>query len=224
MIQVNGIKKKYGDKYVLNGVDFTVKKGQCAVIVGQNGCGKSTLLSILAGVMKPDEGTVCYNGKDALKNSDIFATVCGYLPQKNPLLEQLSVKDNLWLWNVSGKCSLERARKAYELDEVWKMPVHKLSGGMKRRVALALTLQNQPSILLLDEPTTALDLYYKELMHRQLDEFIKCGGTILLVSHDEMEITNCDKCLFMENGLITEIAQGKDVLQELRLKLRAAKG
>ena len=90
MIQVTHIKKRYGKKVVLEDITFSVKPGECVAIIGENGCGKSTLLKIMADVMKADSGEYSYYGKTKNVNK-----LCGYVPQENPLLEDLSVKDNL---------------------------------------------------------------------------------------------------------------------------------
>ena len=101
MIEVTQIRKSYGKKKVLSDITFQVKPGECVAIAGKNGCGKSTLMQIMAGILKPDGGELCYFGKKAAYKSSTFRRFCGYVPQENPLMEELTVQDNLKLWGGS---------------------------------------------------------------------------------------------------------------------------
>ena len=98
LIEVKSVAKKYGRHEVLKDVSFYANTGECVGIVGANGCGKSTLLKILSGSIKPDSGSLIYDGADPLKNVKIFERLIGYVPQENPLMTQLSVMDNLKFW------------------------------------------------------------------------------------------------------------------------------
>ena len=162
MIEIENLTSAYGRKNVLQGVSFEAERGDCIGIVGPNGCGKSTLLSILAGVLKPSSGTIRYYGKNALENQVVFRKMTGYVPQENPLMPELSVYDNLRLWYPDKK---ELAKELEEgflrilgISEFLKMPVSKLSGGMKKRVSIGIALAGMPPVLILDEPSAALDL------------------------------------------------------------------
>ena len=98
MLEAEGIRKNYGKKTVLSGVSLTAEPGQCVGIVGGNGCGKTTLLSILAGARKADGGSLQIDGKEILGRPAVQAAQIAYVPQENPFMEELSVKDNLRLW------------------------------------------------------------------------------------------------------------------------------
>ena len=98
MIEVSHIKKKYGKKQILTDISFQVECGECVAVVGKNGCGKSTLLQIMAGILRADGGSIRYFGQDTGKDKKAFRKYCGYVPQDNPLMEELTVKDNLKLW------------------------------------------------------------------------------------------------------------------------------
>ena len=91
MIEVTQIRKSYGKKKVLSDITFQVKPGECVAIAGKNGCGKSTLMQIMAGILKPDGGELCYFGKKAAYKSSTFRRFCGYVPQENPLMEELTL-------------------------------------------------------------------------------------------------------------------------------------
>jgi len=222
MVRVSGISKAYGRKPVLRDVAFQAAKGQCVGIVGANGCGKSTLLAVLAGALKPDSGEVLYEGKLVWGKAPKAASrtapsarpgLVGYVPQGNPLIEELSVKDNLKLWYQAGKKSFEKEQKeglirSMGLGEYLKTPAGKLSGGMKRRLSLACALMNRPKLLVLDEPGAALDVVYKEEIRRHLRSYLSQGGTVIMASHEEPELALCGRLLLMRGGTLREIDAG----------------
>lgn len=209
MIIVDGIRKKY-KKYVLEDINFSVEKGQCIGILGANGCGKSTLLSIMAGTQKSDSGSIYYNGIDTAVNKKIFTEYIGYVPQENPLIEELSVNDNLKLWYSTSKKDLKKdflcgVPAMLGLDEVKKISVNKLSGGMKRRVSIAAALANDAPILILDELSAALDLVCKNEIRQYLMHYLKQNGTIVMTTHEEDEIAICNRLLIMKEGKLSEV-------------------
>lgn len=215
MIVVNGIRKKY-KKYILENISFSVEKGQCIGILGANGCGKSTLLSIMAGTKRSDGGSIFYNGIDAVKNRKIFTEYIGYVPQENPLIEELNVNDNLKFWYSNSKKDLnkdfeEGVPAMLGLNEVRKVIVGKLSGGMKRRVSIAAALANDAQILILDEISAALDLICKKEILKYLKFYLQQGGTIIMTTHEEDEITLCNRLLIMKEGKLSEVSPNLDI-------------
>lgn len=211
MIQVTHVKKKYGKKEVLVDITFSVKPGECVAIIGENGCGKSTLLKILAGVLKADAGDFSYYEKTKDK-----CNLCGYVPQENPLLEDLSVKDNLFLWGGKIKMEHQEILEEFQLADLMNTTVKKLSGGMKRRLSIACSMLKTPSILLLDEPTAGLDFFYKEHILEWIKSYQQKNGIVLIVTHDEQEILSADRCLLMEEGKMVELE--KDNLTEEKIR------
>lgn len=213
MVEALHLQKKYGRKVILEDISFQAECGERIGIVGKNGCGKSTLMRIMAGIMKPDGGSLTYFGENALRKKKVFREFCGYVPQENPLIEELSVKDNLKLW---GKCTgevMSRLTELLQLQDMMRMPVEKLSGGMKRRVSIACALMNMPPVILMDEPTTALDLYYKEGIHKWMESYQKMNGIIIMTTHDELEIMECDRCFVMKEGKMTELPQEERTIE-----------
>lgn len=204
MIEVKHISKHYGKKQILNDVSFQVEKGERVVIVGKNGSGKTTLLRIMSGLVKANMGEIIYCGQSMKESSKLFRKYCGYVPQENPLIEELSVKDNLRLWS-NDKETCDKIIERFELQEILKMQVMKLSGGMKRRLSIACALLTKPAILILDEPTTALDLYYKDDILSWLKAYQKDGGVVLMTSHDENEILSADRCFILLAGQLLEV-------------------
>ena len=185
MIEVTQIRKSYGKKKVLSDITFQVKPGECVAIAGKNGCGKSTLMQIMAGILKPDGGELCYFGKKAAYKSSTFRRFCGYVPQENPLMEELTVQDNLKLWGGSHNANTKELVAQFQLEDLLQTEVSKLSGGMKQRVAIARALANSPEVLLMDEPFSALDPQTKadmQLLMRQIWQEEK--PTVIFVTHD----------------------------------------
>lgn len=214
MIEVSHISKRYGKHLILEDISFQVKSGERVAIVGKNGSGKTTLLRIMAGIIRADAGKIQYFGENASKNST-FRKYCGYVPQDNPLLEELSVKDNLRLWG--GATDMWKTVVAqFQLADIMDRKVEKLSGGMKRRVSFACALLQGPPILILDEPTTALDIYYKDSILQWMDEYTKRNGMILMTTHEEKEILSADRCLVMNNGQLLEFKHNEISMQQIR--------
>ena len=216
MIEVLHISKNYGKKSILQDITFKVSCGECVAIVGKNGCGKSTLLQIMAGIMKADNGRICYFGKEAGNNRKIYRKFCGYVPQDNPLLEELSVKDNLKLWGYQPGRGIMNPVEMFQLQELLDTPVSDLSGGMKRRVSIASALLESPPIILLDEPTTALDIYHKQSVNEWISTYKKKNGIIIMTTHDEGEITAADRCFVMTDGKLLEITDKESRMQQIR--------
>lgn len=209
MIEIEDLTSAYGKKEVLCGVNLSGERGECIGIVGPNGCGKSTLLSVMAGVLRPKSGSVYYYGRDALKNPVVFRKMTGYVPQENPLLEELSVYDNLRLW-YPDKAQLQKELEQGFLQllgipEFVKMPVHKLSGGMKKRVSIGIALAGEPPVLILDEPSAALDMACKEDVKRYLRIYLERKGTVVITTHEDGELSLCDSLYVMKNGKLIPV-------------------
>lgn len=204
-MKIENIQKKYGKNIVLKGVTFSAQEGRCVGILGGNGSGKSTLFSILAGVSKSNGGTFSYDDINLLNNSKKREELVGYVPQNTPLIEELTTYDNLRLWYE--KDEMEVALKSGVLamlgiKDFLKTPVYKMSGGMKKRLAIGCSVAHRPKILLLDEPSAALDLVCKERISNYLKEYKKSGGIILLATHDVQELPLCDDLYILKDGVL----------------------
>lgn len=215
-VVVENINKRYGRKQILQNISFRAGCGEQIVIVGRNGCGKTTLMQILAGVKRPDAGALYYFRQEPLKNRKYFRKYCGYVPQETPLLEELSVRDNLRLWGADKSEQYEHILQSFQLQELLKMEAGKLSGGMKRRLGIACALAEWPPILLLDEPTTALDIYYKSSIGEWLQKYRRMNGIVIMTTHDESEIVNADRCLVMQKGQLTELKKDEISISKIK--------
>lgn len=204
-IEINQISKSYGKKEVLKDVTFSTEGGRCIGILGCNGCGKSTLLSILAGVQKASGGAFLCDGKDLFKDPALRAHLVGYVPQGTPLMEELSAKDNLRLWYDKEQLQKELTGgvlKILGIDEFLNVTVNKMSGGMKKRLSIGCAMAKKPPILLLDEPTAALDLSCKESIAQYLRQYKAAGGLLLLTTHDVLELQLCDQWYILKDGVL----------------------
>lgn len=216
MIQVCQINKNYGKKVILSNISFEVKAGESLAVVGRNGTGKSTLIKIMAGVIKAGSGSLSYFGNSILENKKLFRKYCAYVPQDNALIEELSVIDNLKLWS-GGKRHLDQDFiDRFKLTEILSVKVSNLSGGMKRRVSIVCAISHLPPVLLLDEPTTALDIFYKDEIHKILKEYKKDKGIVIYTTHDEREIIESDRTLLLKDGILKELNHKEKRIESLR--------
>ncbi len=205
MLKVSGLCKSYGKHCVLNDISFTAQPGECIGIIGSNGCGKTTLLSILAGAAKADRGSICYRGREAVGAPRVFAEEAAYVPQENPLIEELTVRDNLLLWYRGNKTDLKKdlesgAAFTLKIPQMLGKQVAKLSGGMKKRLSIACALSNHAPTLILDEPGAALDMECKADIRSYLQEYRKAGGTVILTSHEMAELSVCTELYLLKEG------------------------
>ena len=194
MLELAGIIKSYGTNRVLRGVSLCFARAEAVCLAGSNAAGKTTLLSIAAGLQKADSGRVQADG------------TIGFVQQENSLLPDLSVADHLALWYAAAN----RAEKPFSPDSAEsKLGLHpmrskrvsRLSGGMKKRVAIACALAGNPDYLLLDEPFTALDLSGRRDVMALLNRLKEQGIGILFSSHDPAAIAAvADRLVLLEEG------------------------
>ncbi|MBQ1280700.1 MAG: ABC transporter ATP-binding protein [Oscillospiraceae bacterium] len=202
MLEVKQICKSYRGNSILSDVNFCLPKGQCLGIVGSNGSGKSTLLRILAQIERPDSGDVRCGGKSILGDRHFMRTRTGYVPQDNELAPDLTVAQQLKLWQSA--CGMRGAipgeiTELLGLAELMPKRTQDLSGGMQRRVSIAMALLNSPDILFMDEATTGLDRAYCPQLLDWLEDFLKRGGRILWCSHVSSELDRlCGSCLHFD--------------------------
>ncbi len=212
MIKISSVCKKYGKHTILDNISINIHPGECVGIIGANGSGKTTLLSIIAGFLKPESGSITINDKNLSFSSDVLRGYISYVPQENPLMEELSALDNLRLWYTGASLNLEEELdhgilKMLGISDFLNKRVSRLSGGMKKRLSIGIALADNPSLLIMDEPSAALDLECKKLIRDYIKNFTRNGGSVLLVSHDEPELSICDKLFLLKDSLLTEISQ-----------------
>lgn len=212
-LKVSNLTKKYDDKTVLNKISFSVEEGEFLSVLGPSGCGKTTLLRILIGLEKQTSGEILLNEKN-IENLPPGEREMGIIFQNYALFPNMSVLGNveyaLKLQHETKAKSREIAIKTLEqigMSEHLKKKPSQLSGGQQQRVAIARTLALNPSIVLLDEPISALDVENKEIMKRELKEIQKkFNSTMIYITHDQEEAFYLsDKIIVMSEGQIEQI-------------------
>ena len=210
IIVVRGLTKKYGRNLVLQGLSFDIRQGEIFGLFGPNGAGKSTFISILATICKPTSGDILVNGSSVTGQPDNVKAVIGFVPQDIALYPMLTGMDNLAFWagiyGLRGSLKRERIAEAVSvvrLEERIKDKVSQYSGGMKRRLNIAVALLHHPEILVMDEPTVGVDIQSCRTILDALASLKKDGRTIVFTSHyiNELE-TLCDRIAVMDKGRI----------------------
>lgn len=205
-ISVQHLKSKYGKKQVLTDVNLEIETGQCVGILGANGCGKSTLLSVLAGVRRPDGGSIFFQGKEMTgkQGQKVWKSFAGYVPQEDFLLPELTVWDNLLLFYVDRDILRRELEQGFlgalGLQQMCRIKVSRLSGGMKKRTSIGCALAGKPPVLILDEPGAALDIPGRLEIRRYLKMYKETGGTVILATHEESDLDLCDQLYVLGNG------------------------
>ncbi|QRN93740.1 ATP-binding cassette domain-containing protein [Archangium violaceum] len=207
MIRIEGLTKSYGATQALRGVSFEVPRGQVVGFLGPNGAGKSTTMKILAGFVTPTSGTARVNGIDVSVDSVASRRLIGYLPENNPLYEEMMVRDFLdFVAEVRGIPKgqrAERIRHAVDrcgLRSVLGKDIHQLSKGYRQRVGLAQAIVHDPDLLILDEPTTGLDPNQIVEIRSLIKELGK-EKTVILSTHILSEVqSTCSRVLIINDG------------------------
>lgn len=221
MLQVKNLVKRFGDKEVVRGVSFEVRKGESFGLLGPNGAGKSTTISMVCGLLQPTAGEVQVGNIDVRQNPRAAKQLMGVVPQDIALYPTLSARENLNFWgamyDLSGKELASRVDEALEivaLTDRQKDAVGTFSGGMKRRVNIAASLLHRPQLLIMDEPTVGIDPQSRN----KILETVKYLNqekqmTIVYTSHymEEVEYL-CDRVGIIDHGRV--IALG--TLDEVR--------
>lgn len=222
MLTAEDIYKSYGKREILKGVNLKVLPGTCTGIIGGNGCGKTTLLSILAGTIRADKGRIFLDDKRIRINSRAYGEMVAYVPQDNPLIEELTVRDNLLLWYQGNKKAMNKdledgAAALLGIGPMLKLTTDKLSGGMKKRLSIACALAGHGRYLILDEPGAALDMECKADIRRYLKTYTAAGGAVLLTSHEIAELSVCTRLYVLKRGKLEEISNHLQEQELIRL-------
>ncbi|WP_331743563.1 ATP-binding cassette domain-containing protein (plasmid) [Streptomyces sp. NBC_01136] len=211
-IAVSGLRKAYGDKVVLDGIDFEVAAGSVFSMLGPNGAGKTTTVNILTTLMKADAGTVRVGGHDVMTGTKEIRAVIGVTGQFAAVDELLSGRENLQLMADlkrvrSGDQVVTRLLERFELAESADKLASTYSGGMRRKLDLAMTLVGNPQIIFLDEPTTGLDPRSRRTMWGIVRELVADGTTIFLTTQYLEEADQlADRIAVLDQGHL--VAQG----------------
>jgi branched-chain amino acid transport system ATP-binding protein len=222
LLEVSGLKARYGPIEALHGLDFSVGRGQLVALVGANGAGKTTLLRVLSGVHRAATGTIRFEGADISRLASHKRVALGICqaPEGRQVFGPMSVEDNILLGayrRQNGQID-QRMEQAYSLFPVLKgkrkLPAGTLSGGQQQMLAIARALMGEPKLLLLDEPSLGLAPLLAAEILRVVDRLRQDGITILLVEQNaRAALAIADVGYVVETGRIVKSGSGSDLLQ-----------
>ena len=221
VIEFRAVSKRFGERLAVQGLDLQVPRGVCFGLLGPNGAGKTTSLRMVYGVARPTSGRVSVFGIDVSRDPRAVRARLGVTLQENALVEALTPSENL---RVFGRYHLMRepelSRHAEELVDIFELRDHArtqarfLSGGLQRRLAIALSLMNRPELLVLDEPTTGLDPQARLSLWSRVRELRAGGTTILLTTHYMEEAERlCDRLAILAHGRVRAEGSPAELVQ-----------
>ena len=234
LIIVENLSKNYQNKEAVKNINFTIDENEILGLLGPNGCGKTTTIAMMLGLLKPTNGRVRIHGQDIEKNRTALLHKMNFISPYIELPKKLTVKENLIvyanLYSVKKiNHRIEYLSETLRLNEFIDKQTGELSSGQKNRVSLAKALINEPSVLLLDEPTASLDPETGDFVRKFIENISKEKKmSILLASHNMDEVKRlCKNVLMMNNGVIIDkgtpddliLKHGKKNLEEVFLKL-----
>ena len=219
VIEINDFTMKFGDKTVIDALSFMVHKGETFGFLGSNGSGKTTTMRALLGIYQPTDGELLINGK---KFQPEDGRHLGYLPEERGLYKKESVIDVMTYFGQLKGLSKQAAKewsldylKRVKLEDKAKTKIDKLSGGQQQKVQLGVTIMNDPSVLILDEPTKGFDPVNRRLLMNIIDEQKARGATIIYITHDMAEVERlCDRIILLKDGNKAAYGTVKDVLTQ----------
>lgn len=221
---VKTIKTKHGTKDISSHVNLTVRPGEFVALVGGSGAGKSTFLKAISGVNPPTSGQVLLNGENLYNNYDVLKNVIGYVPQDDIVFSNLTLNDMLKyaaaLRMPDDTTIAEKEARIDEVLEIVELTKHKntyirqLSGGQRKRASMAVELIADPSLFFLDEPTSGLDPGTERSIMKTLEKMARMGKTIILVTHNTLNLHLCDKVVFLgEGGKLCFVGKPSEALE-----------
>lgn len=212
-IEVSGLTKKFGSFTAVDGISFTVRRGEIFGFLGANGAGKSTTIRMLCGLLEPTSGSALVGGYDIRKETDILKSRIGYMSQRFSLYDDLTVAENIRFFGGVYGLSSERLRERMKwvlrmagLEERSRSLTKTLSGGWKQRLALGCAILHEPQIVFLDEPTGGVDPVSRRNFWELINELSRSGVTVLVTTHYLDEAEYCNDIILINAGRL--IADG----------------
>ena len=220
-IEVVNLYKKYKSKEAVSNINFKIKENEIFGLLGPNGCGKTTTIGMILGLLRPTSGRVLINGMDIEKNKYFLLNKMNFISPYIELPKKLKVKQNLIvygkLYNIKNLDQrIEYLSDKLRLNDLLNKITGELSSGQKNRVSLAKALINDPSVLLLDEPTASLDPETGDFVRTFLENYKKEKKiSILLASHNMDEVNRlCKSVLMMKDGIIVDSGTPDDLIKK----------
>lgn len=212
-ITARGLTRRFGNKLAVAGIDLSVPRAQIFGFLGPNGSGKSTTIRMLCGLLKPTSGECRVLGQEMPEHAEAIRNKLGYMTQRFALWEDLTVRENLEfmgrIYSLSKpllKARIEQRLERYRLADMQPQRAGTLSGGQKQRLALAAATLHEPELLLLDEPTSAVDPQSRRDFWQSLFDLVDDGTTILVSTHYMDEAERCHQLAILDEGKL--VAQG----------------
>lgn len=221
MLHVADLRKSYGDHVALNGVDLDVEAGEICGVLGPNGAGKTTLVSVICGLISADAGTVTVGPFDALANNDQARDLIGLAPQETGVYPSLSVRDNLrfagqlvGLWGAELGRRIDEVAEAFEMVDLLDRRAHGMSGGEQRRLHTAMAILHRPPLLLLDEPTTGVDVGSRVRLLRTIKNLAgEWGSAVCYSTHYLPEVEALDATVaIIDEGRVIARGGSEDLI------------
>ena len=218
MVVVKNLRKRYGDKQAVDGVSFSVKKGEIFGILGPNGAGKTTTLEMMETLRPIDSGTVTIDGVDVKKDPRAIKYLIGVQPQSPAFQDKTRLVEVVEMFAAAygEKVDAMAFLRDVDLQEKAKNYVEQLSGGQKQRLSITTALVHGPKVFFLDEPTTGLDPQARRHLWELIEKVRDKGISVIMTTHymDEAEIL-CDRIAVMDNGKIIAIDTPKNLIKQL---------
>ncbi len=218
MVEVKDLKKRYGDKQAVDGISFTVKKGEIFGILGPNGAGKTTTLEMMETLRPIDSGVVKIDGIDVKKDPQAIKYLIGVQPQTPAFQDKTRLTEVVEMFAAAygEKVDAMKFLRDVDLEEKAKSYVEDLSGGQKQRLSITTALVHGPKVFFLDEPTTGLDPQARRHLWDLIEQVRDRGISVIMTTHymDEAEIL-CDRIAIMDNGKIVAIDTPRNLIKQL---------
>lgn len=218
MIEVKDLKKKYGEKQAVDGISFSVKRGEIFGILGPNGAGKTTTLEMMETLRPIDSGTVVIDGIDVAKNPQKIKYLIGVQPQSPAFQDKTRLTEVIEMFAAAygEKVDPMEFLRDVDLEDKAKNYVEDLSGGQKQRLSITTALVHGPKVFFLDEPTTGLDPQARRHLWDLIEQVRSKGISVIMTTHymDEAEIL-CDRIAIMDDGKIIAIDTPQNLIKAL---------
>jgi len=218
VLEVSGLTTRYGKLTAVDGISFSVPRGETFGLLGPNGAGKTTTLEIIEGLRSPDAGQITLLGKDAVKQRRAVQERIGVQLQSQTLWAELTVEETLKLFAAvfRNPAPIQPLMERFSLSEKRRALVRGLSGGQKQRLSIATALVNDPDIVFLDEPTTGLDPSARQSFWDLIRELQTDGKTVIVTTHymEEAEVL-CDRVAIMDRGKIMALDTPRQLVRGL---------
>jgi ABC-2 type transport system ATP-binding protein len=221
-ITARGLTRRFGELTAVDHLDLEIPRGRIYGFLGPNGSGKSTTFRMLCGLLRPSEGYVEVMGHDATRDAEAVRRILGYMTQRFSLYDDLSVDENLeFIAEIYGLPRREKrervtlARREYRLEELRHQRAGTMSGGQRQRLALAAATLHRPDLLLLDEPTSAVDPQSRREFWESLFDLVEGGTTILVSTHYMDEAERCHQLAILDRGRIATEGAPKALMRDI---------